>query len=368
MPKFRVAIIGLTGHGNYGHGLDTAWLEFPDDAEIVAVSDDDSAGLEKAAKRMKTEHAYADWRKMLDEAKPDIVTVCPRWIDRHHEITLECLNRGMHVFTEKPLCRTLAEADDLVAASERTHARLVIAHQTRYSPRIAIVKQLIADGKIGRVLEYRARGKEDRRGGAEDLWVLGTHAMDMIRAIGGHPTWCFARIQQGGRPIQKSDVVEGPEGIGPLAGDDVRVMYGMPDGSTAYFASQRAATGKESRYGVQIFGTQGVIEIMPGHVQPTVRYLADASWSPGRSNTAWVEVTTAGIGQPEPIREGALNAGNLLIIKDLMAAIKEHREPIGNLYEARGATEMIVAAFESQRVGGPVTLPLKTRVNPLTLL
>ena len=81
-----------------------------------------------------------------------------------------------------------------------------------------------------------------------------------------------------------------------------------------------------------------------------------------------MEVTTAGIGQPEPIKEGSLHAGNLLIIKDLMAAIQEHREPVGNLREARAATEMIVAVFESQRVGGPVSLPLKTRVNPLTLL
>jgi predicted dehydrogenase len=255
-----------------------------------------------------------------------------------------------------------------VAASERTHARLVISHQTRYSPRIAVVKQLIADGKIGRVLEYRARGKEDRRGGGEDLWVLGTHMMDMIRAIGGHPKWCFAAVQQSGHSVTKQDVAEGAEGIGPLAGDDVRAMYGMPDGSAAYFASQRNAGGKQSRYGLQIFGTQGILEIMPGHVQPTVRYLADPAWSPGRTGAAWVEVSTAGIGQPELIREGSLHAGNLLIIKDLLAAIAEHREPLGNLHEARGATEMIVAVFESQRVGGPVSLPLKNRQNPLALI
>jgi predicted dehydrogenase len=368
MAKFRVAVIGRTGHGNYGHGLDTAWLEFPEAVEVVAVADDDPAGLAAAAKRLKTDHAYADYRQMLDEAKPQIVTICQRWIDRHREMALECLNRGMHVYIEKPLCRTLAEADELVAAAERTHARLVISHQTRYSPRIAVVKQLIADGKIGRVLEYRGRGKEDRRGGGEDLWVLGTHMMDMIRAIGGQPTWCFATVQQAGRPIEKKDVIEGAEGIGPLAGDDVRAMYGMPDGSTAYFASQRNAGGKQSRYGLQIFGTQGILEIMPGHVQPTVRFLADPGWSPGRTGAAWVEVSTAGIGQPEPIREGSLHAGNLLIIKDLLSAIEDHREPLGNLYEARSATEMIVAVFESQRVGGPVALPLKTRENPLTLM
>lgn len=372
MSKTRVGIIGRTGHGNYGHGLDVAWLEIPE-AEIVAVADDDPAGLAAAAKRLKTEKAYADYRQMLDEQKPEIVTICQRWLDRHHEMALECLNRGMHVYLEKPFCRTLAEADELVAASERTHAKLVISHQTRYSPRIAVAKQLIADGKIGRVLEYRARGKEDRRGGGEDLWVLGTHMMDLIRTFVGHPQWCFAQVrqlsgQEGERPIEKKDVLNGAEGIGPLAGDDVRAIYGLPDGSTAYFASQRNATGKQTRYGLQIFGTAGVIEFMPGHVQPAIRLLTDPSWSPGRSGTAWQEVTTAGIGQPEPIKEGALHAGNLAIIRDLLAAIAEHRQPLGNIYEARGATEMIVAVFESQRVGGPVTLPLATRKNPLELL
>ena len=45
------------------------------------------------------------------------------------------------------------------------------------------VKKLIADGAIGTLLEFRGRGKEDRRGGGEDLWVLGSHVLDMIRAL-----------------------------------------------------------------------------------------------------------------------------------------------------------------------------------------
>ncbi|MFK2836493.1 gfo/Idh/MocA family oxidoreductase, partial [Salmonella enterica subsp. enterica serovar Weltevreden] len=88
--------------------------------------------------------------------------------------------------------------------------------------------EMIASGKIGRVLELRGRGKEDAtRGGGEDLWVLGTHIMDLIRLFGGDPTWCFAQVLQGGRRVTKADVVEGNEGIGPLAGDAVNAMYGL---------------------------------------------------------------------------------------------------------------------------------------------
>ena len=61
-------------------------------------------------------------------------------------------------------------------------------------------------------------------------------------------------------------------------------------------------------------------------------------------------------------------AGNVAAVKDLIAAIEENRQPKCSVYEARGATEMIVACFESQRVGRPVPLPLVNRKNPLTML
>jgi predicted dehydrogenase len=276
-------------------------------------------------------------------------------------------NRGIHVYSEKPLCRTLREADEMIAACERTHARVAIAHQTHYSPRAEVVKRLIADGKIGRVLEFRGRGKEDARGGGEDLWVLGTHVMDLIRLFGGHPQWCFASVMQDGKPVTAADVGEGREGIGPLAGDAVQAMYRMPDGSTAYFGSHRNMTGRNSRFGLQIFGSAGVVEILTGYL-PSVQYLDDPSWSPGRTSSAWKPVTSAGIDQPEPLADGGLHAGNVAAVKDLIAAIEENRQPRCSIYEARGATEMIVACFESHRVGGPVELPLANRDNPLTML
>ncbi|MDA1277500.1 MAG: Gfo/Idh/MocA family oxidoreductase [Verrucomicrobia bacterium] len=364
--QYRIGVIGHTGRGDYGHGLDTAWLDHPN-CKIVAVSDPESNGLEKAAQRLGVEQKFTDYRKMLDAVQLDIVALCPRWIEQHRDMAVAVAERGIHFYMEKPLARTLAEADEIVSVCERTHAKLALALPTRYSPKLQIVKQLIHDGAIGRVLEYRGRGKEDRRGGGEDLWVLGTHVMDMIRALGGHPEWCFARVTQEGKPVTKRNVTDGAEGIGPLAGDAVHAMYGMSDGSTATFQSVRNTAGTPLRYGLQIFGSRGIIEIQEGPF-PEVKYLNDPSWSPGRSGSNWQNVSSKGIGELEPLSGPAHNNRHDTAIKDLIAAIEQQRQPICSVYDARGATEMIAAVFESHRIGGPASLPLSNRQNPLTML
>src|SRR5690606_32760507 len=77
MKKYRVAVIGRTGRGDYGHDLDTVWLDMPE-AEIVAVADESETGRAKAKERLKASAAYADYREMLRKEKPDLVSVAPR--------------------------------------------------------------------------------------------------------------------------------------------------------------------------------------------------------------------------------------------------------------------------------------------------
>lgn len=363
---YRAAVIGRTGRGNYGHGLDVVWKQLPN-VELVAVADDDKVGLAAAIKRLGVEQGFADYREMLDKVKPDVVTIAQRWVDKHAEMAVECAARGIHMYVEKPLCGTLVEADQIVAACEKTHTKLAIGHITRYSPLIDVVKQMLADGKIGRVLEFRARGKEDRRGGAEDTWVLGSHMMNLIRTFGGQPTWCFGTVRANGKPITKADVAEGNEGLGPLAGDAVSAVFGMPNDATATFGSVRnAASGKsdQSRFALQICGSAGIIELT-SNFHPQVSFLPDPSWSPLRGKGAWQDVPLPGIAAEtdSDLRHGL---GNVAVAKDLLRAIEENRQPLCSVYEARAAIEMIVAIFESQRVGGPIPLPLASRVNPLT--
>lgn len=364
MAKYRVGVIGHTGRGNYGHGLDTVWLDLPN-CEIVGVADAHDGGRTAAAKRLKTENTFADYRTMLDKVKPQIVSICPRWLDQHHDIVQAAAERGVHMYLEKPMCRSLEEADAMVKVCEKHNAKLAIAFQTRYSPTLQVIRDIIEDGRIGEVLEFRGRGKEDRRGGGEDLWVLGSHIMNLIHHFGSEPTWCFAEVRQDGRRVTKEHVAEGAEGIGPLAGDQLNAMYGYLENYTTYFGSKRNAAG--GRFGLKILGSKGVIDLTTGYL-PKASVLFEPTWSPGRSNGKWQVITSAGVGKPEPISDRGHRLGNLAACQDLIAAIEEDREPEANIYEARTSVEMIAAVFESHRHNQPVAMPLKNRKNPLTLL
>jgi predicted dehydrogenase len=373
MPRnYRVAVIGRTGRGNYGHGLDIVWRGL-DNVQIVAVADDDERGRAAAQERLGAARAYADYREMLRRERPHIVSVAPRWLDSHRDMVIACAEAGASIFLEKPMCRTLQEADEMIAACERHHVKLAIAHQTRYSPRLERVRELIASDRFGEILEMRARGKEDRRGGGEDLMVLGTHLMDLMRFLAGDARWCYGPVglteRQQVRPVRRDDVRQGDEGIGPLAGDHVTAMYGFDRGVVGHFSSHRAnrRPGEPDRFGLTILGSRGVIQLTTGSLPPAY-FLPDPGWFPGRSRAPWQEITSAGLGRAEPLRDGGLGQGNVWIVRDLMGSIERDRQPRGSMYDGRAALEMILAVYESHRLGGPAELPLRNRRHPLTML
>lgn len=365
--KYRVGIIGATGRGDYGHAVDTAFRKL-DNVELVAVVDANEAGRAAAQKRAGVATAYASYKDMLAKEKLDLVAICPRWLDQHHDMLIAAAEAGCHVYTEKPFCRTLKECDAVVNALDMRHLKLGIAHISQHSPVLAAVLKVIADGTIGDLLEVRGRGKEDARGGGEDLWVLGSHVFGLMRSVaGGNATSCYATVAVQGRPVVRADVRDGAEGIGPLAGDHVQATYTFPMGVQGYFASRKGAAGKLTRFAVQIFGSKGVIELESGYLVKAA-LLRDGGWSPARSGAKWEPITSAGIDKPEPRRDGTYEGGHVAAITDLIEAIENDRETKCSARDATAIVEMIAAVFESHRLGRPTELPLKTRVNPLTLL
>jgi predicted dehydrogenase len=365
--NLRVGIIGRTGRGDYGHDVDTAWLDVPG-VQIVAVADENEEGRARAQERLGAPQAYADHRVMLRYEKPDLVSIAPRWLNCHRDMLLACAEAGVRgVLIEKPLCRTLAEADEMVDACRQTGMKAAVCHQTRYSPRLKVVRDLIADGRIGDVLELRARGKEDQRGGGEDLMVLGTHLMDLMRFLVGDPLWCFAQVTEAGVPVGPEHVREGGEGMGPVAGDAVMAVYGFGGPLSGTFASHRARAGAASRFGLHVFGTRGQIAIRTGAL-PAVHLLEDPSWSPGQSGALWQPIVSTGVGGSEPLTDTSLRFGNALIARDLVACLGQDRHPLGSVEDGRAALEMILAVYESHRRGAPVPLPLPDRTHPLTRL
>jgi predicted dehydrogenase len=367
MAMYRVGIIGRTGKGNYGHGLDIPWQHM-DSVEVAALADEHDGGRASGIKRTGAKTGYADYRKMLDKEKLNIVVIAPRWIDKHHEFAMACADHSCHMYMEKPFCPTLEQADAVVQACEMRHLKFAIAHITRYSPQARVVKQLMRSGAIGEILEVRIRGKEDaRRGGGEDLWVLGTHMLDLSRYLLGDVESMFATVREKGVPVNKSHVKEGNEGIGPLAGDNIQATMRYKTGVTGFFASKRGAGGSPGRFGLTIHGSKGLIEMQSGYLK-TAYILQDPSWSPGRTGSKWQPISSNGIGKPETLKLDSHGGGNMDAAQDLISAIEKDRQPISGVYDALAATEMIVSMFESHRVGKPVTLPLKNRKNPLTML
>ena len=365
--KYRVGIIGATGRGDYGHAVDMPFTKLPN-VQIVALADANPKGLSQAKERLKPQNSYADYREMLSKESLDLVAICPRWIDQHFEMLMACAKANCHVYMEKPFCRTMIECDQVRKEFEDRKLKLAIAHTAQYSPVLDVAMELINDGAIGQVLELRGRGKEDHRGGAEDMWVLGSHIFALMRTFAKRdPASCVAQVTQNGEPIRKEHVVEGNEGLGPLAGDHVQVMYTFNDGVMGYFGSRKAMAASPSRFALQVFGSKGILEIESGYLA-AAHLLRDGSWSSGRSGKNWERVTSAGVGKPEPIKAGSYEDGHLAAIKDLMLAIEQDRAPKCSLTDAIGITEMILGAFESQRVGQRVLLPSKTREHPLTLL
>jgi len=373
MAPLRVAAIGRTGRGDWGHAIDELWRDV-EGVELVAVTDESEEGLAKAVERHKLDAslpgaAVRDWRAMLAQSKPDIVAICMRHIDCHAEMAIAAAEAGVKgIFMEKPFVCTLAEADAVIAACKKSDSKLSLAYVNRHSPAYAAARDLIEDGRIGKVLELRGRGKEDARGGGEDLWVLGCHILDMMVDLGGAPQWCEAFVSQGGRPITRADATAGPEGIGLIAGDSISAMFGLADGPIGHFASVRDAGLKQPNFGLTVVGTKGAIHIRPDHVPhaylreaPVWRVDKDFPWKPIGAEG----VESAPVNLSDVDRAAERTGWGRRAAADLVDAIAEDREPETGMYAGRTVLEMTNAVYASALSGTRVTWPMKAGGNPL---
>ena len=367
--KLRVAVIGHTGRGNYGHGLDTMWAQVPG-TEITAVADADEKGLAAAQKKLGGIPGFADYRKMLAEVKPEIVAVAPRFVDEHRDMIIAAIGSGARgIYVEKPFCRSLDEADEIVAACEKRNVKLAIAHRNRWQPAMVTVAALVKDGAIGRLLELRGRGKEDDRGGSLDLWVLGSHVLNMASFFSGKPLACTAAVLQDGRPVVRDDLKDAAEGLGLLAGNEVHARFETESGVPIFFDSVAKAGVKNAGFGLQLIGTAGIIDFRCDTI-PAAHILQGSPFQPAAQPRAWVPISSAGIGKPEPDETvPKLVMSHAIGGRDIVAAIRENRAPLCSAHDGRTIVEMISAVFESHRLGGSrISFPLKTRQSPLSLL
>lgn len=365
--RWRVGVIGHTGRGNYGHGLDTVWMRIPS-AEIVAVCDPDKAGLQSAKQRLKTDVGFGSYQKMLAAIQPDIVAICPRHPDQHHNMALAAIDSGARgIYVEKPFCRTPAEADAIVKSCKAKRVKLAVAHRNRYHPVLAVIDKMIATGQLGKILEIRGRGKGDRRGGTEDLWVLGSHVLNLVHYFGGAPKSCSALIKKDGRLATARDVYPGNEGLGPLIGNELHARFDMERGMVAYFDSIANDGTQNAGFGLQIVGSLGLIDINCDRT-PLAFLVPGNPFKPSGTPRPWTAISTDGVGEAETKSElidAVLHHDEP--VRDLLSCIVDDKRPKCNVHEAAATVEMISAVFASHVEGGrAIPFPLDEREHPLT--
>ena len=114
----------------------------------MAVCDREVLMARQLAERFKAERSFDDLGRLLEESKPDIVhiTTPPQ---SHFEIARQCLERGCHVYVEKPFTLDAREAEELVRLAERQGLRLTVGHDAQFSPAARRMRKLIRAGYLG---------------------------------------------------------------------------------------------------------------------------------------------------------------------------------------------------------------------------
>ena len=194
--KFRVGVIGAGMIANAGHI--PAWKNVPEDVEVVAVANPSKEKAKLTADNEDISHVFGDWREMLAEIEPDIVSVCtPNAC--HMEQTIAALEAGAHVFCEKPIATCCEDAAAMYAAAEAADRRFFVTQTGRFSSGSMAAREIVESGRLGEM--YYAETYAMRRRGiptwgrfhmkehsaAGPLYDLGVHMIDKIFWLMGNP-------------------------------------------------------------------------------------------------------------------------------------------------------------------------------------
>jgi predicted dehydrogenase len=256
-PKNPVRI-GLLGYGWWGKTIAaqiaaSPWLQLAGVAEIqpqalAAMADDPL---------LRGIPLHADPADLLAQAGVEAVILCTPH-PQHAQQIVAAAGAGLHVFCEKPLCLTLDDARAAVAACEGRQLVLGIGHERRFEPEVVALRQLIASGELGEVLQIEANFSQDKfLALPKDNWRLsntlapvgpltatGIHLVDLSIAILGPCETLWARLATLG-----SDFANG---------DTLGIMMGFPNGANAMISAV-LATPFEGRFAV--YGSRGWVEI-----------------------------------------------------------------------------------------------------------
>ncbi len=284
-PALRVAMIG---YAFMGAAHSQAWrtaghvADLPLRPELAVVVGRHAEAVAKAADRLGWRESDVDWRRVIERDDIDLVDICTPG-DTHAEIALAALAAGKHVLCEKPLANTVAQAEAMVAAAlEAPSLQAMVGFTYRRTPAVALARDLVADGTIGRVRQVRAQYLQDwladeqapltwrmdkEKAGSGALGDIGAHIIDAVEFVTGQRLTGVAGLTETfvtQRPIAaegSGGAITGGAagtGFGPVTVDDAAVFFGrLASGAVASFEASRFALGRKNAMRFEINGTAG---------------------------------------------------------------------------------------------------------------
>jgi predicted dehydrogenase len=267
--------IGLVGYGFMGRTHSNAFLQTPRffdvpfEPVLKAVCARSPERLESFAATFGYESTHADWRELVGRKDIDLIDIAsPN--DTHAEIAIAAARAGKMVLCEKPLGRTAAEAEQMVAAVEASKVPNMVWYNYRRVPAVVLLKSLIDEGRLGRIFHYRAQFLQDWTisadlpQGGEGLWRLDVdvagsgvtgdllaHCIDTALWLNGPIVEVTAMTETFVK--QRKHNLTGK--VQPVGIDDASAFIGrFENGSLALFEATRYARGHKALYTLEING------------------------------------------------------------------------------------------------------------------
>ncbi|MET8150229.1 Gfo/Idh/MocA family protein [Actinoplanes sp. NPDC049668] len=283
--------VGMVGYAFMGAAHSQAWrtvnraFDLPLSARMSVVCGRDEQKVAAAAAKFGWEGHSTDWREVIERDDIDLVDICTPG-DTHREIALAALAAGKHVLCEKPLANSVAEAREMAEAAAQAATRGVRAmcgFNYRRVPAVALMRQLVADGRIGKIRHVRAVYLQDwivdpefplvwrlrkEVAGSGALGDIGAHIVDLTQYVTGQAitevsalTETFVRE----RPLPSaaaglSAAGDRSSGLGQVTVDDAALFLARLDGgAVATYEATRFATGRKNGLRVELNGSLGSV-------------------------------------------------------------------------------------------------------------
>ena len=251
------------------------------DVRLVAAADAAEQNRTDATTNLGFERAYADYRDLLADPDVDIVSICsPNFL--HHEMALAAAEAGKPFWIEKPMGVNLEQSRDIAVAATEADLVTAVGFNYRHTPAIEKARQLIRDGRLGRITHVRCWLLADyasspfgpltwryskSQAGAGVVGDLLSHGADLVQYLAGPIEEVTAItdtfIEQ--RPIPtKMGVGHGgwevSEELGEVENEDfVAALARLGGGVVATLESSRVDVGPRAEYIVEVYGTEGSI-------------------------------------------------------------------------------------------------------------